>query len=203
MSLINDALKRAKAAQQPTQPAPKLEFRVVTDPVPSGSYGSRVLLVAIIGLFVMLGLVVLRMNGRTSPPLITANASAPPAAVAAVQPADTAPPSVPAAETPPAASAPSPARPAAAPAETPLAPAVTNVENQATNTPPAAEPAPPKPPAPKVQAIVFNPTRPSAMINGRTVFVGDKVAGAKVLGIDQDSVTLVAAGQTNVLTLEQ
>jgi hypothetical protein len=203
MSLINDALKRAKAAQQPTQPA-RIEFRPVSDSTPPHRYGSFGVLMAVLGLFVMLGLLMLRMNSRSSF-TIAASTSSPPA-TATIQPPSPAPLAVAeVAEKP--ATTPSPAKTTAQSAppaqpETSTVTAVTNTETQATNTA-TAESAQPKPATPKVQAIVFNPTRPSAMINGRTVFVGDKVAGAKVLGINQDSVTLLAAGQTNVLTLEQ
>jgi hypothetical protein len=59
---------------------------------------------------------------------------------------------------------------------------------------------PPKPPL-KLQAIFYRARNPSAVINSKTVFRGDKVADAKVLAIDRESVTLWVNGQTNVLTL--
>lgn len=72
---------------------------------------------------------------------------------------------------------------------------ITNAESPTTE--------PPKPAAPvlKLQGIFYRPSRPSAMINSKTVFVGDKVAQAKVLAIDRESVTLESDGQTKVLTL--
>jgi len=54
-----------------------------------------------------------------------------------------------------------------------------------------------------LQAIVYSSTRPSAMIGGRTLFVGDKLGDMRVLAIDRDSATLAGLGQTNVLTLSQ
>ncbi len=66
-----------------------------------------------------------------------------------------------------------------------------------TNTPSA------KPALPKLQGIVFNPRRPSAVINGKTLFLGDRVAGFRVVAIGPDSATLVSGGQTNVLMLEE
>jgi hypothetical protein len=65
----------------------------------------------------------------------------------------------------------------------------------------AAETAPSGPPPIRLQAIVFHPTRPSAMINGRTLFVGDMVGDMRLVAIGRESATLVGAGQTNLLTL--
>jgi hypothetical protein len=59
------------------------------------------------------------------------------------------------------------------------------------------------PPAPlKLQSIVFNPRRPSAMINGRIVFVGDRIRELRVMAIHRDDVLLVGGGSTNLLSLE-
>jgi hypothetical protein len=75
----------------------------------------------------------------------------------------------------------------------------------ATNAAPAADTTiavlPPPKPHLKLQAIFYRSKNPSAVINSKTVFRGDKVADAKVLAIDRESVTLWANGQTNVLTL--
>jgi hypothetical protein len=64
----------------------------------------------------------------------------------------------------------------------------------------ATEPAP-KPVQLNVQAIVFNPTRPSAVINGRTLFLGDHISDFRVAAISQRTVTVVKPGKTNVLVL--
>jgi hypothetical protein len=50
---------------------------------------------------------------------------------------------------------------------------------------------------------MFHPTRPSAMISGRLLFVGDKAGEFRVTAISQDSATLVGGGQTNLLKLSQ
>src|SRR5882762_8068882 len=84
MSLINDALKRAKAAQQPVLPAPKVDLRPVSDPAPAHKHGSRALLMAVLGVFLMATLLVIRLTGRNSS--ITANAASPAVATSA-QPA--------------------------------------------------------------------------------------------------------------------
>ncbi len=93
------------------------------------------------------------------------------------------------------------ARPVKAPAllvdppPAPLAAAPETVTN--------AEPVVVPPPAPelKLQGIFFNPRSPSAVVNGRTVYVGNKVNGFEVLAITPQAVTLATATQTNVLSL--
>jgi len=62
----------------------------------------------------------------------------------------------------------------------------------------------PAKPAPlKLQGIVFNPNRPSAVINGRTLFIGDKIRDMRVVAITPDSATLAGGGHTNVLSLAE
>jgi len=39
------------------------------------------------------------------------------------------------------------------------------------------------------------------VINGKTVFVGDKIADKRVFAIAEDTVTVAGSGETNVLTL--
>ena len=67
----------------------------------------------------------------------------------------------------------------------------------------AIAPPPPKPPPLRLQAIVFNPRRPSVVINGRTLFLGEKLGDSRVVAIDQESATLVGAGKTNILTMPE
>jgi MSHA biogenesis protein MshK len=57
------------------------------------------------------------------------------------------------------------------------------------------------PPTFRLQGITFSATAPSALVNGRTVFVGDEVDGAMVTRIDQRSVTLAVEGRTQVLRM--
>ena len=66
-----------------------------------------------------------------------------------------------------------------------------------------AVPEPPKPAPLRLQGIFFHPKRPSAIISGKTVFIGDKVGDLRVVAIEPDGATLVGAGQTNVLSLSQ
>jgi hypothetical protein len=60
----------------------------------------------------------------------------------------------------------------------------------------------PQPPPLKLQSIVYNPRRPSAMISGRIVFVGERVREYHVLAIHRDEVLLAGAGTTNALILD-
>src|SRR5262245_8011995 len=70
----------------------------------------------------------------------------------------------------------------------------------ATQTVPvAALPDPPKPEF-RLQGIFYRATNPSAVVNSKTVFVGDTVDHAKVKSITRQSVTLYHDGETKVLT---
>jgi hypothetical protein len=64
-------------------------------------------------------------------------------------------------------------------------------------TAPAPAPAPPK-----LQAIFFDPTHPSAIVSGQTLFVGDRLGKFHVTAITQTKVTLANAARTIVLSLE-
>lgn len=103
-----------------------------------------------------------------------------------------------------------PALTVASPAEKPLGPSVEPTSVVATNSAVAAptntvvavvEPAKPAAPALKLQGIMWKTSKPLAMINAKMVGRGDKILGAKVVGIDQESVTLDRDGETLVLTL--
>jgi hypothetical protein len=83
------------------------------------------------------------------------------------------------------------------------APAADAQENEATNAAALTPPPPPKPAPLRLQAIIFNPRRPSAMISGKTLFVGDKLGDLRVVAINRESATLAGAGQTNVLSLSE
>lgn len=59
----------------------------------------------------------------------------------------------------------------------------------------------PEAPEFRLQTIVTHPTQPSAMINNRVVFVGDRVEGYTVLAIDKDEVTLQQDAHEVVVSL--
>jgi hypothetical protein len=71
---------------------------------------------------------------------------------------------------------------------------------------PAANPAAPAEPAtfPKLvlQGIYYRPSRPSVVINSKTLYVGDKVSQAKVLSIDRREVTVQWGNEVRVLAFE-
>jgi hypothetical protein len=54
----------------------------------------------------------------------------------------------------------------------------------------------------KLQGIFYKATSPSAVINSKTVYVGDTIANARVKAIGRQSVTLLQDGETKVLTLQ-
>ena len=72
-------------------------------------------------------------------------------------------------------------------------------EPAAAKAPVVTEPPQPKPVPLRLQAILYNPQRPSIIVSGKTLYVGDRIREFRVTAIDQTTATLVAAGQTNVL----
>ena len=55
----------------------------------------------------------------------------------------------------------------------------------------------------RLQGILYNSTKPTAVINGNTVFVGDKVSEWTVTAISNQTVTLQSgSGEINTLTLK-
>jgi cytoskeletal protein RodZ len=91
--------------------------------------------------------------------------------------------------------------PAAAPTASAGSTVARDQESEATNS--AAITPPPKPAPLRLQAIVFDPKRPSALISGKTLIIGEKLGDSRVVAIDQQSVTLVGAGKTNILSLPE
>jgi HD-like signal output (HDOD) protein len=123
---------------------------------------------------------------------------------AATEPATSLPTPKPAAAKDPAATTPEATAPAAtalittvpeATAAIAIAPAAT-----ATNVPPSVAPEP-KRPAFRLSGIIYANARPSAIVNGRTVYLGDEVDGATVTAIGRTTVTLQINGQRKTYTL--
>ena len=57
-------------------------------------------------------------------------------------------------------------------------------------------------PAYKLEGIFYSPKKPSAVINGDLVYVGSRVEAGQVVAIDEESATVVTtAGETNLLVL--
>ena len=214
MSLINDALKRAKEAQQQAPPsaARGLEFKPL-EPAPQAERHRSLLLPALIAVAVVaVAMAVLwpKNVGQLSAagPLEPKQTASSPDSVAATPPV-----LAPVASEPRPAADPQgelPTQPAkqhqtqnALATIPPNAPAAIPQASVASNSPVVGEPAAPKPPPLKLQAILLNPTHPSAMISGKTLFIGDKIGELRLVAIKQESATLVGAGLTNILTLPQ
>jgi putative nucleotidyltransferase with HDIG domain len=127
-----------------------------------------------------------------------------PSQAAPVAPAP-APEIAPVAPTEPAPSLPVP-KPAVATAPAETAPAETVPETTtpaatATNDPLPSVATQPKPPGFRLNGIIYGTARPSAMVNGKTVYVGDQVDGATVVAIGPDIVTLLVDGQRKTYKL--
>jgi len=188
MSLINDALKRAKQAQQENPPAtPPLEFR----PVEPGQQERRRTTLLVVGLSLVITMI-LGLGGvlfwfltQSRPTPLTVSARV---------------------ETP------APAAPI--PAPDPIAKSTKEMVHETAEQLPdlgrpdtnrvlvAAVPAEAvPPPALKLQGIFFNPSNPSAVVNGKTVYLGERVNGFRLIAVSPVAVTLASATETNVLSL--
>ena len=199
MSLINDALKRAKEAQKHAPlPEPDLPFRPVDPAQQRARRGLGLLVPAVLAVIACLALLLVWQavqSRQARAPIEAAARTAPPPAPAAVDAGDGVP------LAPAGAAADDVATDAAT--DTADAMLADSQENEPADAAPVMAPAPPKPDPLRLQGVVFNPKRPSAMISGKQVFVGDKIREFRVLAIDQDSATLVGAGETNVLSLPE
>ena len=177
MSLINDALKRAKAQQEDSADTPRVQFRPVEPAKQQVKKNHTTIWIAVV---IIAGLII----GFVFRQLARENKSAGPKEVKARE-------IVPANPIPQGAATTTPA-----PKPVTQEPAVQD-NGAAAHADPTSE----AKPAPKLQAVVFDPKRPSAIISGKSVFVGDKFNDLRVVAINQESVTLVGGGQTNVLVL--
>jgi hypothetical protein len=180
VSLINDALKRARQAQ--TGP-PSLPGDSQLKPVAGlPAKPSEMPVLIVIGVLAVLGVSALIVTfvvlKRNQTPFLAAAPEQ--TVVAAALPGS-----------PTLAASPKPQ--AVTPTSMPLAPSPAPVV--------AAQSA--KLPLPKLQGIFSSRSRPWALVDDKTVFVGDHVGDFQVLAIGQNTVTLGGGGQTNVLTLQE
>lgn len=179
MSLVNDALKRAQRIQQKQRdlPPPPL-LRSAPPPPPNSGFWLRFLATAL----AVLGITFLVIFWRLSPDGHPPEGQKP-------LPVSTTPP-------PPAQSQPVPVQPVIAETKpSPIPPPPPPITNA-----PAAAPSKPTPPPLKLQAIFYTPRNPSAIINGKTVQIGDTFEGLRIVKINPDSVDLATPTQTNRLT---
>jgi hypothetical protein len=214
MSLINDALKRAQEVQEATPPVldTRTQYRPV-EPQPSADPG-RAWLPPIAAILLLTAAVVGGVHWLRSSPKL--NREAPSQAERADE-ADKAPAAV--ASTPaPTATADQPDEPtqdtapsmataqpvvAAAPEPAPVSPQPTVVEPP----PAAATPQPVSATDPtaglKLQAIIAHPQRPSAIVNGKSLFVGDRLGGLQLVSVTVKSVTFSGSGREHVIRLAE
>jgi hypothetical protein len=199
MSLINDALKRAKQAQQKNAPPPPsaAPLRPVEAPL-RRSPPPRSLLVPIVVAVVLMfvGAVVLVLALKGGGKTDSGNNTLTQASAVTPTP-----------------SAPVDRATNVSVAVQPTPPIITNapsvvVPTVITQTVVIIEKAEPVtnavPPAlPKLQGILYNPARPTAFLSGKSYVIGGRVGEFTVVGITKQSVTVERAGQTNVLTMEE
>jgi hypothetical protein len=74
-------------------------------------------------------------------------------------------------------------------------------ESVATNAPVVASPPPAEPW--RLQGISFNPNAPSAVVNGRVLYLGDTVNGFRLTAISPVAVTLERGTESLVLDLSR
>jgi hypothetical protein len=201
-------LKRAKLAQQqaPATTAPALQLRQLEPaPAPSSWRVPGLVLPLAMAAVALFGLLfVWQLSQRSdSPNLVAAKSPTAAPAPAPAAPATAAPvaPQVVVQQTPP-------AQPVPSASPTPAVPETSATSDAPKDAAPSAmltvADAPPAGPPPlKLQAIIFNPRRPSALISGRIAFLGDKFGDLRVVGITRTSATLAGAGQTKVLSLPE
>jgi hypothetical protein len=193
MSLINDALKRAKESQRNDKPSGVSPMRPVETNERERDF--NFVLPIMISLLIALALILigLTLAGRAhkipAEKLVAAPVAIPKPEAAATVPLVTNAPAPAALPTnPPAVLTPVVAAAAAAP---PVA---------ATNSA-VASPQPPKPL--RLQGIAYDAAHPSAIIGGKAVYVGSLVDGMRITAILPDSVTLAGDGRTKTLVVGQ
>ncbi len=200
MSLINDALKRATQAQPPSAPAPEPEtpMQPVEPSQPPGLpvYFIPILLLIISGAcwFLVKGWETRRQSGLYPEPVVVTAREVP-----TTVPAGGSSQPIPADRQFALDAAPTPSAPVAASAPGTNSTAVTETPAPAGAV---ANDGTPKPAPFKLQGIFYRPTNPSAVVNSKTVCVGDLIANGKVKAIDRQSVTIEVGGEIKVLTFQ-
>lgn len=201
MSRIQDALKRAQQTATRPAPAPRVTIPLHGTKAPR----PRSVLTGIglaVGLVAVLGLGLLYHQTRYAsapaaagqPPLVAEKpvprqSIAPePASVSVAQPAageeNTASPTH---------------KPTAENLVLPASISVADPKSAMRNATDSAPATAPVPSALRLDGILYQRLRPAAIINGQTVFVGDEVAGARVVAIEPGRVRLLRHGKISIL----
>ena len=210
MSLVNDALKRAKEAHDKQTGTPLRGAPLHTVPPPPASkIGLIALACFVLASVAAVGILYSKKNllpqwGQTKP----ATAPAPASIIiiganldAAAKP-NPAPMPVAVAATP-ATGKPTPAVGPATISE-PAAKALVVDKRPAQNiVPPPAVVAPrPAPPQTlKLQGILFSASKPAAILNGHTYYVGDRIGNVTISAIEADRLTVIYSNQPVVIRM--
>lgn len=191
MSLINDALRRANQGKKEPEKSDGAPMQPVHAPTRDRASFLGPILLTLIVLVLMMAAFLFWKGMQTKKELAAADKKliAPPRVA----------PTVPAEPKPLVQAAPAIPAPPIIATNGSTNSIVTNL-TVATN--PAPPPVDPGPPPLKLQGIFYRPSNPTAMINGKTVGIGELVSGARVLKIDRQEVTLERAGKLEILTLE-
>lgn len=191
MSLINDALRRAK--QQTSQPAPvsSLQLRPLEPARESHSVSPRTFpLVFITVTIVAIALVITRclnIGGPTATPHRPVPLSKPTPSAKAVASIVTEKTSAPIKVE------------AVPPAESHAEISLPQTSLPAMNVEPPA----PRPLPLRLQAIFFNTDQPSALVSGKTVFAGSRLGEFQVAAISPETVMLINGSKTNLLRFNE
>jgi hypothetical protein len=170
MSLINDALKRARQSQQVNIPGgPPLR---PVEPSSGGGMGWILLAVIILLLVAASFFIGMALSKRKPETVATAPEISQTQQVASVTAAAIS------------------GVPISAPAPASNAPSSVSINNQTAAISNSIPQPPPPPPQPKLQGIIFTPPKPWAIVNGKTVYVGDSVGDFTVKEISRNAVTL-------------
>jgi hypothetical protein len=203
MSLINEALKRAKRTQ-PAAPSAEGPVLRPADPVRHADEGPGLLLPLLIGVVLVLACILLWQwfhagaTAQVRARSISTEANPAPVAAMTVSSPVSVQPKAPVTPTIPVPAANAQASGGNTSTDRDVG---ASIEPDATNVVAVPE-SKPQPPTYKLQSIFYRPKSPSAVINGKTLFIGDRVGAAQVVAIERDAATLVtSAGQTNVLEL--
>ncbi len=194
MSLINDALKRATKAQAATPPTPEPDLEPAPPHRAVGIPG-YFMPVMLCVLSVACWMVIKGLNGGGMPTLAKVQQLVEPEAIVAQarEPDMEMPPAegveLPVPQNREFALNDAPSASAAAATEPASGASVVTADTEVSVTY-------------KLQGIIYRPSNPSAVVNTRTVFIGDTVGNARVRSITERSVTLEVGGETKVLTMQ-
>ena len=190
MSLINDALKRATQAQTPSTPGNKTDTPMraadAHGSVGLPTYFMPVLLFVITGacFFIVRGWDARRHAGLYPDPVtVQAREGTPPVSPTHSTGSGQAPSKV------------------VAEAEATVAAEVPQAVPENRDFALDDAPVPSNAETFRLQGIFYRPSRPSAVVNSQTVYVGDTVGSGKVKAITRENVTLIVDGESKVLTL--